>query len=147
MDCRWESHLDRALLDDLEMVLQIPIPEIPFSLDDKYVITLLMSSPKIDSRGLDIADYLLSHGGHGDPEVLNTLLEQSKSAWTVGERLGHPGLIRRVPEGVQIAADQAMETTGVAGIRLAQAWEALSTYHSRQRRHRSTALKPREAAM
>lgn len=147
MDCRWESHLDRALLDDLEMVLQIPIPELPFSLDDKYVITLLMSSPKIDSRGLDIADYLLSHGGHGDPEVLNTLLEQSKSAWTVGERLGHPGLIRRVPEGVQIAADQAMETTGVAGIRLAQAWEALSTYHSRQRRHRSTALKPREAAM
>lgn len=65
----------------------------------------------------------------------------------VGERLGHPGLIRRVPEGVQIAADQAMETTGVAGIRLAQAWEALSTYHSRQRRHRSTSLKPREAAM
>lgn len=125
MDYRWESYLDRALLDDLEMALQIPVPEVPFGVDDEYATSLFMFSLKIGSRGLDIVDYLLSHGGHGDPEILKTLLEQGKSAWTVGERLSRPGLTRRVPEGVQIAADQVMETTGDAGIKLAQAWEAL----------------------
>lgn len=146
MDLRWESDLDRALLDDLEMVLQIPIPEISFGLSDEYAVTLLMSSLKIDSRGLDIADYLLSHGGHGDPETLKALLEQSKSAWTVGERLGHPGLIRRVPEGVQIAADQVMETAGDAGIKLAQAWEALYGLHPDPAKAYSLAIKSVEDA-
>ena len=143
IDLRWESYLDRALVDDLEMVLQIPVPELSFRLGDEFLVSLLMSSLKKGSRGLDIADYVLSHGGHGDPEILKTLLEQSKSAWTVGERLGHPGLTRRVPEGVQIAADQAMET---AGIKLAQAWEALYGLHPDPSKAYSLAIKSVEDA-
>lgn len=117
-DLRWESYLDRALLDDLEMVLQIPVPEVPFGVDDEYAVNLLMSNLKIGSRGLDIADYLLSHGGHGDPEILKTLLEQSKSAWTVGERLGHPGLTRRVPEGCRSPRTKSWRLPVMPGARL-----------------------------
>lgn len=146
MDHRWESLLDHALLNDLEMTLQIPVPEMTFGLAYEFSIGLLMIHLKTGSRGLDIADYLLSHGGHGDPEILQTLLEQSKSAWMVGERLGRPGLTRRVPEGVQIAADQVMGTTGDAGIKLAQAWEALYGLHPDPTKAYSLAIKSVEDA-
>ncbi len=35
------------------------------------------------SNPLEIADYLLAHGGHAKAEDLNDLLERSKSAWVV----------------------------------------------------------------
>lgn len=124
-DLRLAAYFDRDLLNDLEMKLQIPMPEVPYGVGDDFIPQWVMPHVRINSRGLDIADYLLSHGGHGDPEVLEDLLEQGKSAWTVGERLGRPGLTRRVPEGVQLAADEVMTSSGDAGIKLAQAWEAL----------------------
>lgn len=145
-DLRIAEYLDRELLDDLEMTLQIAMPDVPFGMSDNYVNSLVMSYVRSDSKGLDIADYLLSHGGHGDPEVLKTLLEQSKSAWTVGERLGRPGLTRRVPEGVQIAADEIMKNSGDAGIKLAQAWEALYGLHPDPTKAYSLAIKAVEDA-
>lgn len=74
---------------------------------------------------LQIADYLLANGGHARPEDLEAVLKNSKSAWTVGVRAGRSGLLRRVPLGVQRAADAVMAGAGNAGIRLAKAWEAL----------------------
>lgn len=74
---------------------------------------------------LQIADYLLAHGCHAKPEDLNILLERNKSAWTIGTRCGRPGLVRRVPLGVQVAADSVMARAGRAGVRLARAWEEL----------------------
>jgi hypothetical protein len=74
---------------------------------------------------LQIADYLLSHEGHAAAAALNALLERSKSAWEVGIRHGKPGLVRRVPLGVQVSADAVMERAGRAGVRLAQAWGEL----------------------
>lgn len=145
-DLRFAEYLDRELLNDLEMTLQIAMPDVPFDISDDLVQSLVMSHMKIGSKGLDIADYLLSHGGHGDPEVLKTLLEQGKSAWTVGERLGCHGLTRRVPEGVQIAADQIMEDSGNAGIRLAKAWEALYGLHSDPTKAYALAIKAVEDA-
>lgn len=67
----------------------------------------------------------MAHGGHAGADDLNAVLERSKSAWEVGTRAGRPGLTRRVPLGVQVAADSVMARAGRAGVRLAKAWEQL----------------------
>jgi hypothetical protein len=74
---------------------------------------------------LRIADYLLARGGHGDSAELEALLERSNSAWRVGTRANAPGLERRVPLGVQVAADAVMQRSQDAGVRLAKAWGEL----------------------
>lgn len=72
---------------------------------------------------LRVADYLLSRGTATAPDELNRVLHDSGSAWQVGERAGKPGLVRRVPLGVQVNADAVMASAGTAGVKLAQAWE------------------------
>lgn len=57
-------------------------------------------------------------------EALEELLKRNGSAWKVGTREGHPGLERRVPLGVQEAAEHTMVTAGDAGKRLSEAWHA-----------------------
>ncbi|MEV2278992.1 hypothetical protein AB0I72_25745 [Nocardiopsis sp. NPDC049922] len=74
---------------------------------------------------LQIADYILAQKNNASDEKLNDLLERSKSAWEVGTRSGRPGLVRRVPLGVQVAANSIMARAGRAGVRLAKAWEEL----------------------
>lgn len=74
---------------------------------------------------LQVADYLLAFDGSAEPEKLDLLLERSKSAWRVGTRSGRRGLVRRVPLGVQAAADSIMGRAGRAGVRLAAAWGEL----------------------
>lgn len=71
-----------------------------------------------------IADWAPGQG-YSSPEELETILVESGSAWKVGTRDGYPGLERRVPEGVQVAAEQAMTTPGHAGARLSEAWHAV----------------------
>lgn len=71
-------------------------------------------------------------GAGGDPRCLSrsvpcgetTQLELAGSAWRVGTRDGLPGLERRVPLGVQEAAEQVMRASGSAGERLSEAWHA-----------------------
>jgi len=55
---------------------------------------------------------------------LEQILLESGSAWKVGTRDGFPGLERRVPEGVQEAAEHTMASAGDAGRRLSEAWHA-----------------------
>ncbi len=74
---------------------------------------------------LQIVDYLLAHDSRAKPVDLNAVLERGWSAWKVGIRSGRPGLVRRVPGGVQIAADSVMARAGRAGVRLAKTWEEL----------------------
>jgi hypothetical protein len=74
-------------------------------------------------RELQVADYLLSRPYATARDSLDKVLHESGSAWKVGERAGKPGLVRRVPEGVQDNADAVMTSSGTAGATLAQAWE------------------------
>ena len=76
-------------------------------------------------RFLDFLVMLAPNGNSHRPERLDHVLERVGSAWKVGTRDGFPGLERRVPEGVQAAADQAMATPGHAGARLSEAWHAV----------------------
>lgn len=56
---------------------------------------------------------------------LESTLKDSGSKWTIGIRTaGKIGLVQRVPEGVQFAADETMRSSGHAGRRLAEAWGA-----------------------
>lgn len=75
--------------------------------------------------GLQVADYILAHCSGANASELDELLSRSNSAWTVGTRSGKPGLVRRVPLGVQVGADRIMNRAGRAGERLASAWENL----------------------
>jgi hypothetical protein len=121
--------LDSALAECMCQTLRIPFPtlravEVGVDTGNKHLratITALRQHP----YPLQIVDYLLAHGGHAKAEELAELLLRSRSAWEVGQRAGRPGLARRVPAGVQVAADSVMQRAGRAGARLAKAWEAL----------------------
>lgn len=118
-----------TLVEEMCQVLRLPLPPIRMpetsppagQAQDKLVMDVLVKS----GNPLAIADYLLAHAEHADGTELDALLTRSKSAWTVGTRAGRRGLVRRVPEGVQIGADSVMARAGRAGARLAKAWEEL----------------------
>lgn len=85
----------------------------------------LMLVARTDTDLLKLTDYLLSAcRNYTALEELKYMLEQAGSAWTVGQRVGRPGLVRRVPEGVQEAAEAAF-AIGDAGRLLRQAWGAI----------------------
>ena len=121
--------LDTDLTEQLCLELQITLPNLrtddvtPSNGMQQFASALGVLQKHPDQ--LQIADYLLAHGPNTDSSVLRDLLDRSKSAWTVGERAGRPGLVNRVPVGVQVAADAVMDRAGRAGIRLAKAWEKL----------------------
>jgi hypothetical protein len=118
-----------ALVEEMCQRLRIGLPPIRMTergesegaAQFKIAIEALVKS----RQPLVIADYLLAHAEKPDGTALDALLTRSKSAWTVGERAGHVALVRRVPEGVQVAADSVMERAGRAGVRLSKAWEEL----------------------
>jgi hypothetical protein len=125
----WADMLDVELLERMCQTLRIAVPNLrsPYISDGvgrdqlKEAITTLRKH----HAPLQIADYLLAHGGRAKADDLSSLLQLSKSAYVVGHRTGRPGLTRRVPQGVQVAADAVMTRGGQAGIRLAKAWEEL----------------------
>lgn len=117
-----------ALLEHMAHSLRIPMPSVKWTEPDEHagpqLIARTMTALHAHRHPLQIADFLLAFGNvrHRD---LQPMLERSNSAWTVGARNGYLALVRRVPEGVQVAADATMGSSGSAGARLAQAWEAL----------------------
>ncbi|MEU9516879.1 hypothetical protein [Micromonospora sp. NPDC048169] len=121
--------LDTALAERMCQILKVPLPNLRSATTDYTVGQQQLKNALIALRNhkepLQIADYLLAHGGHASAYDLDDVLERSKSAYEVGTRSGRPGLTRRVPKGVQVAADSVMARAGRAGVRLAKAWEQL----------------------
>ncbi|WP_454853922.1 hypothetical protein [Promicromonospora soli] len=92
-------------------------------------VETLKTSWSADRDILPFVDYLIAIEGEGRWESqaitdLEEILLECGSAWKVGTREGHVGLERRVPLGVQEAADHVMATSGRAGERLSGAWHA-----------------------
>lgn len=126
----WVSALDVELVEAMGHSLRLPLPNLRVEFMDyangKHQLDDAVDALRRQAKTpLQIADYLLAHDGHAKAEQLATVLERSKSAYTVGTRAGRPGLVRRVPLGVQTAADSVMARAGRAGVRLAKAWEEL----------------------
>lgn len=113
------NHLDVEFLRSAERILRMPI-ETTARVSD---VVRVMMNEKSDEEVLMFADFLLSLDRA--PERLDKILHEAGSAWKVGTRAGKPGLVRRVPEGVQRNADHVMATSGRAGRRLEQAWEKI----------------------
>ncbi len=108
----------------------------------------LLASVATDEERLILADFLVSKQ-RADSSFVATLwrvLSEAGSAWTVGKR--HPdvlGLIRRVPAGVQDAADAAFRL-GDPGKLLRQAWTSIYGVHPNPSEGYRLAIKAVEAA-
>lgn len=82
---------------------------------------------------------------HDNPD-LEAILSAGGSMWKVGERDGVPGLERRVPEGVQVAAEAVMAQPGTAGSLLSEAWHAAFGINPDYEKAYAKAIKAVEAA-
>ena len=76
-----------------------------------------------DVQILRLADYALSQTSSVPRQnALELILKAARSKWTVGTRMGRPGLMERVPVGVQEFAESAISSSGKAGSVLSRAW-------------------------
>lgn len=120
-----------AETEQMCQILQIRFPdlnkEIHYESDGTDQLDQAMFELERVSNPLILADYILAFFDNVDAGKLDKILERSKSAWLVSEhaRAGRPGLIRRVPKGVQEVANAVMTHSGNAGIELSKAWECL----------------------
>ncbi|MEU7633800.1 hypothetical protein AB0C34_28120 [Nocardia sp. NPDC049220] len=122
-------HLREGLTEEMAQALRIPFPNLRVASPDRVKgakqLGAALEVLQKHSDPLQIADYILAFFPDAHPDALDDLLERSKSAWRVGRRAAKPGLVRRVPLGVQVGADFVMARAGRAGLRLASAWEVL----------------------
>ena len=79
---------------------------------------------KIDPGALlKVVDAALSMGWYSTQQkALDAALAASRSKWMVGTRMGKPGLVARVPEGVQDVVEATIAESGTAGQILVRAW-------------------------
>lgn len=121
--------LDVELAERMCQELKIPLPSVRSDHRSPGEGARLLETAMLQltrhHSALQVADYILAHTARARGADLDAILERSKSAWTVGTRAGKPALVRRVPVGVQVAADSVMARAGRAGVRLAKAWEEL----------------------
>lgn len=130
-----ENH--RSQLHRMEQDLRCEI-SIPSSAGVHSVILYVIQYFQELNAESRLTDYVLSRASVGDDgsldelmesdspfDQLDNLLARSGSKWTVGlRRANRPGLVHRVPEGVQIATDAVMRSAGGAGRTLSLAWGA-----------------------
>ncbi|MBG6182006.1 hypothetical protein IWX62_003231 [Arthrobacter sp. CAN_A1] len=121
--------LDESLAESMCQTLGIRTPDLRAHEHSSYggyqQLNSAMAALRSHTVPLQIADYLLAHGGHAAGKTLNAMLLRSRSLYEVGLRAGRPGLTRRVPLGVKENADALFASSGQSGVRLAKAWEAL----------------------
>lgn len=115
---------DIALLRQVERKCRVSIAYKGTGLND--AMSFIRARTEETKTQLVVADYFLSfHSSEADQTQLETILHESGSMWKVGLRANRPGLLRRVPEGVQASVDSTISNSGHAGARLAEAWEAV----------------------
>lgn len=76
---------------------------------------------------LRVVDYVLSKTSDYNSKTRTSSLEKTlaaaRSKWTPGTRLGGPGLVERVPSGVQDSVEGVIRDAGTAGRVLSRAWQ------------------------
>lgn len=123
---RWVNNVDLMREYDLDLKGQASMATALQALGAREMFDALDQEQK-----LDLVDWLLhrlrSDGGRAHPYAvqMEAILTRGSSMWTVGRRDGNPGLVRRVPEGVQVGAEAVIAAGGSAGALLGQAWASL----------------------
>jgi hypothetical protein len=111
------------LLRTVERQLKVSVPYTETFLPEG--VRKLRKAFTESGRELMLADFLLSvRAPNSNAGTLKNILVEGGSRWTIGTRSGKRGLVARVPEGVQLAAEGVMRSPGHAGPRLAEAWNA-----------------------
>lgn len=121
---RSTSTMSNALAREVERNLHIPIRwngEHAWDTDAAFKGIRASFPDGEPMRVWRLVDYLLGTKRDVQKKNLGQLLAEAGSAWTVGERNGRPGLIKRLPSGVAQAALAAFQH-GDAGRRLESAW-------------------------
>jgi len=119
-----EKRPDVALLQEYETAARRPSSLIPgFRGGGVEYLRAQMTGDEF----LDFVDFLVYKSVDRQVvlEVLEVVLSEAGSEWTIGSRGGHASLEKRVPEGVMLAAEAAMRQTGTAGQLLSEAWRAV----------------------
>lgn len=101
-----------------------------------------------DVHLLRLADFFAARASskYGDLAGLDALLTQGRSRWRVGERFGKPGLVERVPSGVQDAAEGVINTSATSGEVLRRAWSEVHGLEPRDSSAYSYAVRAVEIA-
>ncbi|MFJ4171669.1 hypothetical protein ACIPY3_19370 [Paenarthrobacter sp. NPDC089714] len=116
--------MNLSLLRQVERICRIKV-EYTNSSNVTEGMAFIRNRTKQMNAELVVADYLLAdHASESAATDLELILEESGSKWRVGDRHGRLGLVQRVTRGVQDTFDRTMESSGHAGNRLAEAWEA-----------------------
>jgi len=119
------TYLNQNLTEAMCQILRIPLPALHPNHRYREDINHALKQIRLHGDPLQVIDYLLCHKKNVDATGLVEVLTRGKSAWNVGERNGFPGLIRRVPIGVQDGFETVSARAGRAGLRLADAWQHL----------------------
>lgn len=128
---------DHAGLHRIEQDLRCEIAIPPGATHLGLILAVISHFQNLNAE-LTLTDYLLSRASIDDAEALDDLMKpgspfekldkllaRSGSMWTIGiRRAGRTGLLHRVPEGVRIATDDVIRSSGQAGKTLALAWGA-----------------------
>ena len=106
---RWgELQWDAEGLRRLERNVRIS-PGLPFEPSSAGRDLIGRIESGVDELALDVLDFLVGFAGTHNCVELDAVLEEGGSVWHVGNVSGgRPGLVRRVPESLQSAADEAM---------------------------------------
>ena len=99
-----DSEFNDSLVERLFQQLRIPLLTFGEGNFSSALFTLCESN-----QLLPAIDFILAFSDDADADSLQRILDRSGSAWTIGNRIeGYKGLVRRVPKGVQLAADSIM---------------------------------------
>lgn len=113
---------DSARVRRMQVDMRDPRVEQAFGHGPSRFLTLLAAELR-----LPVVDWVVMDNGKlrqwYENRALNEILTAGGSVWKVGTRAGVSGLEQRVPDGVRVAAEDAM-TLGDAGQLLTQAWAA-----------------------
>jgi hypothetical protein len=115
---------DNDLLMDFERRSQVVVDHNGNGINDSC--RRLHESVEAEHAELVLADFLLASKRMtaDGAKALETILKDSRSAWTIGLVDDEVGLVRRVPEALKETVDKAIASPGHAGRRLAEAWSS-----------------------
>ena len=120
------SHTFTTIFERMDLALRFPT-SIYADVMSMHGLSMVRNNYSVPDV-LKIVDFLvadsMAHEKSFQADHLEKLFREGGSAWRVGTRAGHPGLERRVPLGVQEAAEQIMGSSQLAGRILSEAWHA-----------------------
>ncbi|MBJ7480895.1 hypothetical protein [Rhodococcus sp. (in: high G+C Gram-positive bacteria)] len=141
----YPTYVDLDVIRTLEMLLRFNASPIVDSTPAPDAAGWLLAEFGRMEKIWQLVDALLASKS-GDRAKLLRILVDSGSAWTVGERSGKPGLVRRVNEGTDTAVHETIAKRGHAGKRLAEAYHAAYGVNPDPSRAYSLAVKAVEDA-